>query len=171
MHSKRKRAYSIEATTDLIDWIKSNAKKVHDSSNDLYVAEIYVGFAVGKSNFITENDYFARDGEDDRISVMVSPMTQVGLIDSPAQEFNKKVASKVTKAFPLQLKDLFARLYSELSSPFYYGFTYEIERAAFQLIQSESSTLLTADASDLLNYPPNEFLLKNVRQQQELVKD
>eukprot|EP00979_Chaetoceros_neogracilis_P007912 scaffold1721_cov251-Chaetoceros_neogracile.AAC.1 len=138
---------------NLVDWL-TKAKKTIDLSDGCRVAEINVGFAVAKDNYIGDNNYFAPivDSSEFEQTVMI---TQIDGIDSPTPQFNKKEASRATKSFPGQLKNMLSKAYNEHSSVFHHGFTYEMERAACQLIASDSSTQLpvsTRIASSLTDY-------------------
>jgi hypothetical protein len=114
MHSKRKRAYPIKRTSDLVDWL-TKAKKTIDLSDGCRVAEINVGFAVAKDNYISEINYFAPivDSSGFEETVMI---TQIDVIDSPAPQFNKNETSRATKSFPGQLKNMLSKAYSEHSN-------------------------------------------------------
>jgi len=114
MHSKGKRACPIQRTSDLVDWI-TKAKQTIDLSDGCRVAEINVGFAVAKDNYIADNNYFAPivDSSGFEETVMI---TQIDVIDSPAPQFNKNETSRATKSFPGQLKNMLSKAYSEHSN-------------------------------------------------------
>jgi hypothetical protein len=114
LHSKRKRAYPIQRISDLVDWL-TKAKKTIDLNDGCRVAEINVGFAVAKDNYIGDNSYFAPIVDISGFEG-TGTITQIDGIDSPAPQLNKKEASRATKALPGQLKNILSKAYNDHSN-------------------------------------------------------
>jgi len=114
LHSKRKRAYPIQRISDLVDWL-TKAKKTIDLNDGCRVAEINVGFAVAKDNYIGDNNYFAPIVDISGFEG-TGMITQIDGIDSPAPQLNKKEASRATKSLPGQLKNILSKAYNEHSN-------------------------------------------------------
>eukprot|EP00979_Chaetoceros_neogracilis_P010071 scaffold2367_cov269-Chaetoceros_neogracile.AAC.3 len=82
--STRRRAYPIQRISDLVDWL-TKAKKTIDLNDGCRVAEINVGFAVAKDNYIGDNNYFAPIVDISGFEG-TGTITQIDGIDSPAPQ-------------------------------------------------------------------------------------
>ena len=75
----------------------------------------------------------------------------------------------VANHLPTKLKNYFQKLYSDRASPFFHGFTHEMQQAAFQLILFETNKY--TDTAKLFQFPPTEDFLERCRAATQMRKN
>ena len=68
----------------------------------------------------------------------------------------------MTKSLPIELKNLFFKLFNGPDNEFYHGFTYEMQQAALQLVCAETSWYNVSEQF-LINYPPEPSFFERCR--------
>ena len=158
----RKAATGITSTKALVDWITKHGKfecSIDDAADAdgevLQIAEIRVAFGVVTENVKDPMQYFEEDFFDSIGNTQLE-------IDEPADEFDKKKEARKTKTYPAELRVLFMKVYTDEDSPFYNGFTHEMQRAASQYILSYVNTDVMV--TFLEEYPPSQAFQEKCRE-------
>mmetsp|Transcript_5384 Transcript_5384/g.6065 ORF Transcript_5384/g.6065 Transcript_5384/m.6065 type:complete len:692 (+) Transcript_5384:206-2281(+) len=160
LNKGRKAATEITSSSQVVDWILKNTKRVigcdnDDSDTNNMHAQIYISF--GSVNEFTDNpiQYF----EEDVIEVHGSTPCHLETVE-PVDELDKKVEAKKTKQYPTIIRTLFRKVFSDEDNPFHYGFTTEMMSAAVQVMLSETKAAETIDKYLSVYPPPAEFFNK-----------